>query len=608
MVRMTERFFWMAGITLLAASSASAREWQLVWADEFNGTSIDGSKWTHEVNGAGGGNNELQYYTARSQNSFIRDGKLVIRAIKETYTGPDGTRGYTSARLNSRYKGDWVYGRIEARLKVPGRQGLWPAFWMLPSDYEYGGWAASGEIDIMEHRGDLPSTLYSTIHHGGTWPNNTYTGSSMEGPDFTLDFHEFAVEWDPTEIRWYLDGNQIYSVDAWYSTSAPFPAPFNKRFHVLLNLAVGGNFLPNPPDNATYFPREYEIDWVRVYTEVLNPNAQSPFGGTVATIPGIVEAADFDLGGQDVAYRDTTVANTLGAARLTESVDLEVSSDSGASYTVGAIEAGEWLEYTVNVQQAGSYLVTARVASATSGGALTAKMTDGSGQVRSAYAAFAATGSWTTWQSVELGRMELAPGTHTLRVVAEASGFNLSTLDFSVPPQGPYGAGPQIIPGKVAMQDYDTGGEGVAYHDNDAANIGTGYRPSEGVDLGQSFDIDGAFSIGWFEVGEWVEYTVSVENSGTYEVFARTASESQSGTLGIQFSGPGTQDSSLSGTVPATGGWTTWQSTSLGTMFLGAGTQVMRLQLNAGAANVNYLDFVYQAPPSRSDMWLITGS
>jgi len=252
---------------LIAAPHLSAAEtWELVWSDEFDEPSINTSNWNHEVNAWGGGNNELQYYTARPENSFIRDGKLVIRAVRENFTGPEGNRQYTSARLNTANKADFTYGRIEARIKVPSGQGLWPAFWMLPTDWEYGGWAASGEIDIMEYRGDLPNTLFGTIHYGGPWPNNTHTGTTIQtDTDLSQDFHTYAVEWEEGVIRWYFDGELYQTQTEWHSTAAPFPAPFDRRFHILLNVAVGGNFLPNPPPDADYFPQEMEVDWVRVY-------------------------------------------------------------------------------------------------------------------------------------------------------------------------------------------------------------------------------------------------------------------------------------------------------------------------------------------------------
>jgi beta-glucanase (GH16 family) len=240
--------------------------WTLIWNDEFKESSIDRGKWEHEVNGWGGGNNELQYYTDRAENSYIEDGSLVIKALKETYTGEDGTREYTSARLRTLNRGDWLYGRFDIRAKLPFGKGLWPAIWMLPTDWAYGGWAASGEIDIMELLGHEPSRVYGTIHYGGEYPNNLQSGGSyrLSNSTFADDFHLFTLEWDTTEFRWYVDGELYLTKDQWHTTNAPFPAPFNRRFHLLLNVAVGGNW-PGNPDHTTVFPQMMYIDYVRVY-------------------------------------------------------------------------------------------------------------------------------------------------------------------------------------------------------------------------------------------------------------------------------------------------------------------------------------------------------
>jgi beta-glucanase (GH16 family) len=271
----------------LFPAGAQAQElpgWTLVWADEFDGPSIDSSKWSHEVNGAGGGNNELQYYTARATNSFIENGHLVIQALKETYTGPDGTRNYTSARMRTLNKGDWTYGRFESRMKLPYGQGLWPAFWMLPTDWVYGGWAASGEIDIMEIIGSEPDVLHGTIHYHGEWPDNRSSGASWTLPsgDFSDDFHVFALEWEEGVMRWYVDGIHYSTKTSWDSTSAPYPAPFDQRFHILLNVAVGGNW-PGDPDPTTVFPQQMVVDYVRVYARSLTP---PPTGTNVLANPG----------------------------------------------------------------------------------------------------------------------------------------------------------------------------------------------------------------------------------------------------------------------------------------------------------------------------------
>ncbi len=240
--------------------------WSLVWHDEFDGEEIDLSKWENEVNARGGGNNELQYYTARSENSWIKEGVLVIQALRENYTGPAGTRRFTSARLRTKNKGDWTYGRFEIRAKLPYGRGIWPAIWMLPTDNEYGGWAASGEIDIMELVGHEPDKVHGTLHYGGRWPENTHTGKAftLDKGNFGRDFHVFVLEWEKGEIRWYVDGEHYQTQTEWYTENGDYPAPFDKRFHLLLNVAVGGNW-PGDPDNTTVFPQQMEVDYVRVF-------------------------------------------------------------------------------------------------------------------------------------------------------------------------------------------------------------------------------------------------------------------------------------------------------------------------------------------------------
>jgi beta-glucanase (GH16 family) len=241
--------------------------WKLVWSDEFEGDSIDMAKWQFEVNGDGGGNNELQYYTDRKKNAQIRDGKLVITAIKEDYTGADGKKKpYTSARLKTKGKGDWKYGRMEARIKLVKGKGMWPAFWMMPTDAVYGGWARSGEIDIMELVGHEANTVYGTLHYGDGWPKNVHTGDKtvLKSGDFDDDFHVFAVEWEEGVIRWYLDGVRYQTQTKWNSVSGPYPAPFDQKFFIILNLAVGGAW-PGKPADSTRFPQSMEVDYVRVY-------------------------------------------------------------------------------------------------------------------------------------------------------------------------------------------------------------------------------------------------------------------------------------------------------------------------------------------------------
>lgn len=232
----------------------------LVWNDEFNKANIDLSKWEHEVNGDGGGNNELQFYTALPTNSFIQDGKLVIKAIQEKYQN----RNFTSARLRSKYKGDWLYGRIEAYAKIPTGKGTWPAIWMLSTDWEYGGWPESGEIDIMEHVGYDPNVVHGSIH---TLAYNHIIGTQKTAklsiPTATTAFHKYAIEWFEDHIDFYIDNTKYFTFTnenkGWQYW------PFDKRFHLILNLAVGGNWGGAQGIDPAAFPAQMEVDYVRVY-------------------------------------------------------------------------------------------------------------------------------------------------------------------------------------------------------------------------------------------------------------------------------------------------------------------------------------------------------
>jgi beta-glucanase (GH16 family) len=240
--------------------------WKMVWSDEFDEPTIDSSKWTFEIDGKGGGNGEQEYYTDKSENAHIEDGHLIITAIKDG-TDADGKKHkFTSARMNTKGKGFWKYGRFEARIKVPTGRGVWPAFWMMPEDSTYGGWASSGELDIMEEVGDKPSTAFGTIHYGDKWPHNVHTGDKYELPDAKLsdDWHIYSVEWENGVIRWYFDNNLYETQTQWYTKAAPFPAPFDQNFYIVLNFAVGGAW-PGKPSPDTPFPQKMDVDYVRVY-------------------------------------------------------------------------------------------------------------------------------------------------------------------------------------------------------------------------------------------------------------------------------------------------------------------------------------------------------
>lgn len=293
--------------------SAPVTDWQMVWSDEFDGTSIDTSKWTHEVDCWGGGNNEKQCYTDSAANSFVSDGTLKLVALP----AEDGAElPYTSARMITKNKADFKYGRFEIKAKMPFGQGSFPAFWMLPTDETYGGWPKSGEIDVLEtvnlktvnYEGEVENNIHGTLHYGEAWPNNVHSGKSYSMPDAVSpadDFHVYAIEWQEGEIRWYVD-DYLYATQrkstvrynskdeavglahrGWFAeyfdqvtgelTTHWDNAPYDQRFFMILNNAVGGDWAENTNNlgiDAEAFAngQTFEVDYIRVYQCNQNPD------------------------------------------------------------------------------------------------------------------------------------------------------------------------------------------------------------------------------------------------------------------------------------------------------------------------------------------------
>lgn len=242
--------------------------WKLVWNDEFTDTALNLEKWSHEIGGHGWGNNELQYYSDQDSSAFIRDGKLIIRAdfVPQGTGSPNNLRYFSSARLRTSGKGDWLYGRVEVKAKLALGQGIWPAIWMLPTDWMYGGWPESGEIDIMEHVGFDPGRVHGSIHtESYNHKINTQRGGSQLLDGISTKFYVYAIEWYEDRIDFLIDDKKYFSFQndekndykSW---------PFNQRFHLLINIAVGGDW-PGQPDETTKFPTEMEVEYVRVYSK-----------------------------------------------------------------------------------------------------------------------------------------------------------------------------------------------------------------------------------------------------------------------------------------------------------------------------------------------------
>ncbi len=243
------------------AASPNSPQWKLVWSDEFNGpdgSPVDPTKWEYDLGGWGWGNEEAECYTDRTANVYQENGFLVIQALREDYEN----REYTSGRIKTKGRFEPLYGRIEARIKLPSGQGIWPAFWMLGNDIETNNWPNCGEIDIMENLGREPDIIHGTIHgpgySGAKGPTNLFQTKNKKISD---DFHIYAIEWEPNRIRWYFDDKCYFTMepgdimDKWV---------FEHPFFILLNVAVGGSW-PGYPDATTVFPQKMLVDYVRVY-------------------------------------------------------------------------------------------------------------------------------------------------------------------------------------------------------------------------------------------------------------------------------------------------------------------------------------------------------
>ncbi len=301
----------------------AAGNWELVWADEFEGDTLDANRWTHEFNCFGGGNNEQQCYTDRPENTQVADGILNIIAREESFSGPatweiypgydrddtSATRAYTSARIITGGKFSAKYGRFEMRAKLPSGQGVWPAFWLWPEEDTYGSWPLSGEIDIMEgfNTGVLDAgRVTGATQYGMLWPNYVPMDGHYHPMDkLTEDFHVYAVEWEADELRWFIDGDHYMTQrsEAWYSYiwggqnigfHVPTPrAPFDHPFHIILNLAIGGNAV-GPADTDWPTDRHFQVDYVRVYQCDSGNGDGSGCAGAMDPINPDIEAKDDD--------------------------------------------------------------------------------------------------------------------------------------------------------------------------------------------------------------------------------------------------------------------------------------------------------------------------
>ena len=486
--------------------------YKLIWSDEFDGASPDQSKWVFETGNNGGwGNNELEYYTNRSQNCSTGNNLLTITANKESYSGYN----YTSARIKTQGKFSVKYGKIEARMKLPYGQGIWPAYWMLGDNINQVSWPACGEIDIMEMIGGQgrDKTVYGSAHWGGDISKSYSLSSGI----FADDFHTFDITWDQKKIVWHIDGLTYNTLDI---TPTALSA-FQKSFFIIFNLAVGGAW-PGFPDNTTVFPQTMQVDYVRVYQDT-------------------------------TAFPSVSITSPQNNSSFPPNSDITLSAN--ASMLNGTITKVEFYQNALKIGE--TYVSPYQM----------------------------------TWNNVLAGKY------HITCIAFSNTGFNSTsdTINVNVGSTvltSPYGGTPARVPGTIEAENFDLGGQNNSYYDADTPNDGGQYRTTEGVDIESCSDTGGGYDVGWNAIKEWRQYTISVKDSGTFQIGARVSSTSTTGSMHFEIDGI---DVTGIMSAPNTGAWQTWTTVLSKSFTLTSGIHQLKFFVNTAGFNINKFD-VY--PPN----------
>lgn len=506
-MKKNRNIIYIISILLFCSTTQYSQEYKLYWSDEFNDRDLNENIWTRQTGGGGWGNEEIQFYTDRDTNAYLQDGTLIIRALEENYGG----RNYTSARLITKDNIFFNYGKIEARIRLPYGQGIWPAFWLLGQNINSVGWPACGEIDIMEMIGG-GTGRNNTIHGTAHWEQNghaSYGGSTtLSSGIFADDFHLFTIEWTPQYIRWFLDDKQYHVIDITPSALSEF----HEEFFIILNIAVGGLW-PGYPDDTTIFPQIMEVDYVRVYQDaskfpeiiltepsinnfteysdikistdvaydgsiakvefyqdkvqigetyvepyemiwkgvstghyklsakaissdgyisesnyanitVGDGSLPSPYTGRPISIPGEIEAEDYNIGGAGIAFLDNSIQNEGFSYRTQEGVDIEVCIDENGGYNIGWTEPDEWISYLIDVSEEGIYDLNIRAASE-NGGSLNIEIDD---NVVSKEIIVPNTGGWQDWITIN-SSLSMTPGLQNFKVNIMSGSFNINKFE-----------------------------------------------------------------------------------------------------------------------------------------------------------------------------------
>lgn len=462
-------------------------DWQPVWCDDFE---VDGApdptRWGFDLGGGGWGNRELQYYTDSLDNAFIEDGVLTIRALREDHQGYE----FTSARLVTRQRGDWLYGRVQVKARVPEGRGTWPAIWMLPTDVLYGIWPNSGEIDIMEHVGYDPNVIHGTIHTAAfNHMINTQLGFSTDIPTATSEFHLYEMIWEPGRIELFIDGERFaffgFNPELNLNNENYQAWPFDQRFHLILNLAIGGDWGGVRGVDREAFPNQMEIEFVRVFQRDKAGMDQSPpeqvtqlterlsspthtrlhwahaiddvmvshyeifvdgeyydqtslnaknIRGLTPNTRHVIEVVAVDFAGnrsepRAIAINTPSMRTFSGQIEATSfdtrrGVTIEESQEGTFANHVNFTDNTDFITFDLHVEEAGTYRVHYRIASETGGDIRLFR-----GSVRTDTTTFETTGGASVWQTISTDTFTLPEGVFTFRIVAPRGSLNLHYLD-----------------------------------------------------------------------------------------------------------------------------------------------------------------------------------
>lgn len=581
---MKKQFLFL--LIIVIANSTRAQCYELMWSDEFDYTGYpDPTYWTPETGGDGFGNNELQYYTANDlDNASVDTGYLTITAIEENFGG----RNYTSARLITRNKYEFMYGKVEARIRTPYGQGIWPAFWLLGENISEVGWPACGEIDILELVGgnDSDDDVHGTLHWDNNGDHASYGSSySLESGIFADDFHLFSVEWSPTTIRWYVDGIQYHVI----SITGDELSEFHNDFFILLNVAVGGNW-PGSPDGTTVFPQTMDVDYVRVYKKAADVS-DLEINGDEMISPGAV-GAEYELPySTELTYQwQAPVGAEIVDGQGTEKITLNWGCDTD---TLRCIITGDCENYTIKkvistrdtirgpefIKENEEVLFIAPAMNGTD----YLWSVPGDASIVSGINNDTLTVDWgSTFEPVAL---ELSGTCGSRSVQFEPVRFG----------QYPYPEidQPHRIPGSIRSVDFDYGGEGLAYHDASSANEGSGPRQDTRVDT--EYNDNGNPNVGWIIDNEWLKYTVRVDKPSWYKLSLRVATDNaRGGPFSVLFNDEVVVDEI---TVEQTGGWDQFTTITAGTFYLTESDTLLKIMFDNGGFNLGNLTFTTGREP-----------